>query len=276
MKKHDLAYIREPLEELSTHQLDEMLQAELKKDSINDDLVRLILSVLEDRESNRPQEVTPEVEKSWTRYLTHTAAPKEKLGRKNRGMLKAASIVLALLALLAVVPQEAEATGFFERIAQWTESIFEFFSPGSIRAESAEYVFETDNPGLQEVYDTLVELGVTEPVVPMWLPEGYELGSCEIYNTPIKDNVTILFSKGKSHIVFIVDIYRQAPVNQRYEKDDTDVCIYDIEETFYNVIHNIDHWVVVWTKSNLECSLTIDCQEDTLHKIIKSIHKTGE
>ena len=43
------------------------------------------------------------------------------------------------------------------------------------RNEQPEYVFETDHPGLQQIYDAVVEMGVTEPVVPMWVPEGYDL-----------------------------------------------------------------------------------------------------
>ena len=56
--------------------------------------------------------------------------------------------------------------------------MFAFFSPDEPTQAIEEYEFRTEHPGLQEVYDAVAGLGVTEPVVPMWIPEGYTLFMC--------------------------------------------------------------------------------------------------
>ena len=68
MKDNNVAYRREFLEKLSTAELDEMLQKELKKESIDDDLVRVVLSVLEEREADYPVESNEEIESAVERY----------------------------------------------------------------------------------------------------------------------------------------------------------------------------------------------------------------
>ena len=275
MKERNVANIRETLEQVSTQRLDEMLQEELQKDHVDEKLVRLILSVLEDRDGDSPLELTPEVETAWVRYLARTVVPEEKHVKKTPWLPKVASIAAVLLALIVVAPQEAEATGFFERIAQWTESVFEFFSPGSARFQSDEYVFETDNPGLQEIYDRLVELGVTEPVVPMWLPEGYELLNCESSSSPIKKGIRAAFRNGNKECIITVDIYNHI-VSYQYEQEEASVIPYEVNGTAYFLLNNYDYMTVVWNKSNLECMITIECQEEIAQKIINSINGMGE
>ena len=38
------------------------------------------------------------------------------------------------------------------------------------------------------------------------------------------------------------------------------------------IVKNTDAWVVVWTKDNIECSISVDCQEDELDRILRSIY----
>ena len=266
--------LRESLEQMPTQRLDEMLRAELKREPVSREFVRLILSILEERESDYPMESGAEVEAAWEKYQAHMdsrddAIPKPT--RKSSRLLKAASIVAVICVLFAAIPQKAEAETFFEMLARWTDCIFEFFSSGTGESVQLQYAFETDNPGLQEVYDILTELGVTDPVVPMWIPEGYELAECETYNTPTKTGVTARFSTDDRELVFAIDIF-DSEVSHEYYKDETPVEKHEKNGIVHNIMRNTDRWVVIWTKDNLECSLAIDCQEDILHKIIESIY----
>ena len=38
------------------------------------------------------------------------------------------------------------------------------------------------------------------------------------------------------------------------------------------IMRNIDNWVVVCTKDKTEFTITVDCQEDTLRRILESIY----
>ena len=153
-------------------------------------------------------------------------------------------------------------------------SIMEYISPRErlFDAES-EYVFQTDNPGLQQVYDAVVALGVTEPVVPMWLPADYELKEFVHLDSPMTKGIHGSFSNGQNELVYRITVYSGEPAHQYY-KDDTHYESHEREGTLFHITRNNEWWFVIWTNENIECVLTLDCTEDTLWKILESIHVT--
>lgn len=265
---------RESLEKMTTDQLDKLLQAELRRDPADGKLVRMILSVLKEREAARPVEIMPESSEVWEEYQKNTGRRQRRPVCKGRGVLKAAAAAAVVLVLFAAIPQRVEAESFFGRLARWTDSIFELFDPGEDK-DPVEYVFETDNPGLQQVYDTLVELGVTEPVVPMWLPEGYELTECKVQDSPRKCKVSATFVDKEIILSFVADIYEES-TNVEYQKDETEVETIEMSGTMHIVIRNNDMWVVVWNKDNIECCISANCQKDMLVEILRSIYSMEE
>lgn len=56
------------LERRSTAELDERLQAELRREAPDGNLVREILRVLEEREKDYPAEITPQIQAAWDRF----------------------------------------------------------------------------------------------------------------------------------------------------------------------------------------------------------------
>ena len=184
MKTYNMTGLRNALEELETSRLDEMLQTELEKESPDPDAVRLIASVLEERDSTVPTELTPNEKAAWQRYQTSISAGRKKTVQLRRWSAIAASLVLLVGLIFAVVPQQAEAETFWEMLQRWSTSVVEYFSRQD-RFMDKEYTFKTDNPGLQQVYDAVTEMGVTEPVVPMWLPEDAELIDLSKMETPL-------------------------------------------------------------------------------------------
>lgn len=275
MQQNNMTSIRELLEQMPTQQLDAMLQAELTKEHIDENSVRLILHVLREREKDDPVEITPQIEQAWEKYRQDTQALEKRALRPakvRRWLLRAASAAAVLLLLVSVVPQQAEAESIWEKLARWTDSIFSFFDPGEEEFSQETYEFRTDNPGLQQVYDAVVELGVTEPVVPMWLPEGYELVECKTGIMPRQEYVYARLSNGTDKIVYKITSY-SADVRYEYTKDKSQVDILEQYGITYNIMHNNEMWVVVWVKDNIECSLFVDCQEDILYEILESIYR---
>ena len=198
MKNYNTTSLRGMIEQMSTEQLDEMLLHELEKDSVDGSAVALIMEVLEKRDQNAPVEINPQVAAAWEKYQTHAPVQRRPKFSFRSWPVRIAAAVAVVIALALAVPQNAEAEGFWERLSRWTESILEFFTPGDEMAEQG-YVFETDNPGLQQVYDMVTALGITDPVVPMWLPEGFELLQCEVTETPSKSFVYARFkNEGKN------------------------------------------------------------------------------
>lgn len=265
--------LRKALEKHTTEQLDLRLQSELQKEKPSEDLVLAIMDILQERESNYPEEITDTVLESWAcfkKQCAEDAAPKKSpVGWKTLTSIAAGLLVLVLLS--ATIPKVLGAENIFQLIAQWTETVFSF-SQGK---ENEEYVYQTDNPGLQQVHDTVTELGVTEPVVPMWVPEGAELEELKITELPALKQVYARIANDGSVIVLSFDIY-EISHNRDYAKDSTCVKTIEIEGITHYVVSNDGEWKALWVHDNIECSLSVDCQENVLHKILYSIYYTEE
>ena len=276
MKLNSVASRREFLKELSTSELDRMLQDEIRKENIDDGLVRLILSVLEEREQDYPVELNEEVVADAEKFGNSIVAPQSVQTRKKwPPVLKAASVLVVVGMLLFVLPQAAHAENFLDLLARWTESVFEFLNPAEERDEQPEYVFETDNPGLQQIYDAVVEMGVTNPVVPMWVPEGYELLECKTTSVSRDRSVHAVLSDGENTFFFrLSEIDPKNGVN--VYKDEIDVITYEYNGTTHYILNNLNRQIATWNADNAICSIAVDCQEDILFKILKSIYTKEE
>lgn len=265
--------LRRELETIPSEQLRVMLHAETEKDVPDDDLVLTILHILEDRD---PDEITPASSRekaAWKLFRKRVRARKRKLPFNTRSLANAAVFLLVISLLMVMIPGQAEADSWWDRIARWTDDFFGFFREEEEETfKLEEYEFRTDNPGLQQVYDAVVELGVTEPVVPMWLPEGYKLDYL-ISDTVLDKKLLIAsFEDSKKTIIYQATVLSTDKSGQ-YMKDGTPIITYEKYNTAYNIMKNNDIWVVVWTNENIECSMFIDCQEDVLYEIIASIYR---
>lgn len=270
MKLHNVTGLRESLEQLQTEELQTMLQSELERDPPDPDSVRLILSVLEDRESQTNQQLTEQKEAAWQKYQKKIAQLQKKPSKHWNVLAKAASVVLIAGILIATIPGQAQAETFWEMLQRWSNSVLEYFDRDRVRVEE-DFIFHTDNDGLQQVYDAVVELGVIEPVVPMWLPDEYSLAELETLETPALKRIYARFIYNDKEITYKLDFFSSVPTHQYY-KDDTHYETYEREGATYNLAQNGGWQIAVWAKDNIECSITIDCQEDTLRRILNSIY----
>lgn len=267
--------LQRELEVRSTEELRTMLHAETDKDVPDDDLVLSILHILEDREPDVPDSGSEKEEAAWKLFRKRVRARRKRKPLCYSNLLRIASVVLAICLLFTLVPQQAEADNWWQRLTKWTSDFFGFFREEDDTFRMEDYVFETDNPGLQQVYDAVVELGVTIPAVPMWLPEGYELLELRIVETRVKQYVYAQFSNDGRECVLKINVLN-GEAAKAYFKNDVDVMQHEIGGTIHNLVNNEDDWIVSWTKDNIECSIFIDCAEDVLHEIIDSIYRWRE
>lgn len=274
MQQNNVTSIRELLEQMPTTQLDEMLNAELGKEIPDANAVKLILDILKQREKDHPIEITPEIESAWKKYQQDSAKIRDGKRRVKipSWVLRSASVAAVFVLILLTIPQQAQAESFWDRLVRMTSEIVEFFSPDDTESRLEEYTFRTDNPGLQQVYDAVTEMGVTVPVVPMWLLDGNELVECKVTENPRKNHVYARFSISDVDAVLIVDVYMDDALHV-YQKDEKINKQYELYETTFNIMRNNNFWVVIWTIDNIECSIIVDCSEDDLYRVLKSIYE---
>lgn len=273
MENVNIADLRRELNQMSSQQLRELLDRETGKETPNDDLVLTALHILEDRDAEKPVELGPESKKAWRRYQERVHARDPKPVARLPRLVQAASIALVLLGLcLIYLPQQAQAGSFWKILTDWTDDIFQYVNIGSEETQPEAYVFQTDNPGLQQVYDTVVDyLEITEPVVTKWLPEGSELVEIKRVETRGKKSVHAKFAIEENEIILAYNKLEDDRSPQ-YHKSADQVEEYEINGIVHNYMRNGSVWVVNWARHNVKCSICLDCQEDVLRQIIQSIY----
>lgn len=265
---------KEALKNLSTLDLDAMLNTELREEVPNRDLVRSILHVLEEREKDQPVEITPEIQAVWDKFNAkdQRRADRPRPTARSWVAIRAASIAAVLcLILVPVIPQTAKAESLWERLTRWTAEVLEVLTAHDAKFDHSEYVFTTDNEGLQQVYDAVVELGVTEPVVPMWIPDEYELDEMKITSLSDKDDLYANFFNGEDELIFKLDVMKRN-VWHEYHKSDENALEYEFSGVKHYIMQNNNRWKAIWGKEEIECFISFGGNKEDFNKIIQSIY----
>ena len=275
------------LKQLSTSQLEKILRKDIDFDGTdNQDMIFEILSILKDRDQGK----SPETDAAWQEFKEHynisdgegmslyptAETTAKKKGKKHIGLRKLAVAAAAVLVLVCALPPALGAVNIIELIAQWTNEEFTFMNSEREPREEYEFIYSTDNPDLQEIHDAVQELGVTENVVPSWIPDGFEMIEFDISDLYAYDHLSTFFkNESGDTIKFTATIYsnREAMGGSNYEKDETEVEIIELNDTTYYIMSNIDKWVAVWEKDNVECMIGTSLEKEELIKIIYSIYE---
>ena len=275
MENKKILELRRELELLDTEKLEAILHDAVHKEPADGEIVRLILRILEERDNDYVLSIDTAIDTAWERYQNNIEKQKTSRVISWALPLRVASIIAVVGLVLLAIPQKADASSFLQRMIRWTDSIFELFSPYEQMTKYPKYVFKTDHPGLQQVYDAVVELGITVPVVPMWLPEECELIECKVTTTPKKTYIMARFTWRGNSIILEYDILSDM-VSTVYQKSYPDIEIMEIAEVKHSIMQNDTMFVVIWERDNIECFIQGEIQEDILLKVVRSIYTKEE
>lgn len=261
------------LDHLPREELRRMLTEELQKPTseIDDAFIRLLMAKLTSMGPDPAFIDDAAVGEACAKFRENTRKAQVPRKRWHQSwMLKVASTVLVLGFLFFALPGAAQANDVHEVLSWWSDSVFRFFAPGK-QPNTHTYVYETDNPGLQQLFDVVTELGITDPVVPRWVPDGFEL-------TEIKTHHALDFSaihahlKSKDHQLLLSFVINNDKTNFQHEKDNESVYIWELSGYDHYMISNKGEYIVTWMAYGIECTITTDCSEEDAYKIVKSIY----
>lgn len=274
MEWNKTAYTPEMLAALDADELTQLLHAQLQKRTceMDDAFVRQLLKELEARGKDPTLTDDAAVERACEKFRQDTAkASGRKRSWYRSWMVTAASVAVVLGILVFTLPGTAEAENIRDVLTRWTDSVFHFFSPGESAYAAQDYVFETDNPGLQQIYDEVVALGITDPVVPMWVPEGSELKDIELFVFGGDKSLAAEIMNNNTFIYITVIVHGEdAPF--QYEKDVENVEIIEVAGVEHYMMSNNDAYIVTWMIDMVEYSIMTDCREEDVHKLLNSIY----
>lgn len=270
-------YTPDVLARLPREELRRMLAEELHKDThqIDDAFVRTLLSELQARGADPSFVDDGAVVAACEKFQTATEA--KQTPQKHwyqHWMLKVASVVLVLGVLFFSLPAAAEAKNVPEVLTWWSDSLFQFFLPGS-RPNIEEYVYKTDHPGLQEIYDAVTEAGIIAPIVPSKLSDDFIL--LELKMLPMQGDTSIYasFISDSNKILFTAIAHSQQPMLQ-YEKTPESITVWNIAGIDHYVLSNTDTFIITWVTDNIECTITTDCPEEDVYILINSIYTSED
>lgn len=273
MKKIDTSSPQRDWAQLSTEQLDALLHSELRKEHPDEGVVLPILKTLEEREKDCPVSLTPEeAEALWEKYKAPIVIHNRRKRRWVTGIAAAAAVICLVI---MAIPRTVGARSVLGALFHWTSSIFEYVDPDQTETRpQTDLEFVTDNPGLQQVYDKMTELGVTEKVVPSWVPDGFELQELKVTPTPGGTKVRAFLKNGGAIITLSYRLTMDtAPL--QYEKEDSAVEAYEFAEITHMIMANDDSLSATWVMNDVECIISTDVKKEYLYKMIDSIYRRG-
>lgn len=210
------------------------------------------------------QHYMPETEK---RVLESEAGHKPK--NRNIRCLRSLSAVAAVLVIIFIGSITAKAFGLdiWEAVVTWTQETFHLSGRN-----------QTDGPGkdgelaFDSLQAALDHAGITEALVPTWIPEGYQLTDITVEATPLQNIYTAIYHNGQKSLKLTVrDFLSSAP--EYIEQSDDFLEAYEVAGIEYHLFSSYNAVKAVWLKDSFECYISGDITIEELKLMIDSIEK---
>lgn len=285
---------------MSTEELTELLRqdAMLPPEQETDlDAILYIMEVVAKREAVEHPEESPSTEAAWASFnalyrpkdgegqslyedtdeeatpvLTAVPAPPAecKKPRKNvRFAVRAAIAAAVLIVMLVCGSLLACASGheLWAAVTQWTKDAFGFNS-SSMPLDGDALYRDVNDPR-----DVLLKYGIATPLLPTWMPEGYEFKEIELMETPTRKVFYVWYMHDLSEIGITIAALSTTPI-LAHEQDEQNTDIYTKNGIDHYIITNLEETTIVWTVGTYDCSIRGPISTEDAQNIIDSIYRS--
>lgn len=197
--------------------------------------------------------------------------------RPRRRMPALLAAVLAAVVLLAgMITAQAMGLDIFGVLARWTDEEFQFVdtSGPSGQAQGQPRPAVNEEVFFDSLEDAFTAYGITTPLLPTWLPEGYVCTKVSVTGTPENVIYHAGFSDGENAIGLglIESTTEETRHFSVYEKDETDVVLYESHGIVHYIFGNSGGSVISWVNDDFECFIDGYFSLETAKKIVDSIY----
>lgn len=280
------------IRKLSTEQLEQLLAQDfdLYKESgtENNEYVLQILEVLEEREKSQSPNHLSDVDEAWkefhTRYngadssdqslfadiLTDGHVGREK-SRKQRRVFSKHQIVAAIISILMLAMMIPAALGcnLMEIIGQWTATNFSF-NYGTYKKpdlENNSYASDQIFDNLQQALDYYDIQAIKEPVN---IPNGFVQDSISAAANEKSTSVDAYYICEDKTIAINITKFTE-PRKYIYEKDETTVEKYYVNNICHYIFQNNGRVIATWAIEGIEASIHGDISVESMKELINSM-----
>ena len=276
------------LDQLSMEQLEDLLRADFaSSDPKNEPAVFHILEVMEKREKENPTGRLPDTAQAWKEFQQYynipegegqslypvrsnperpsapTSAKRTRRFRPRKVLLVAAVLVLMFGGMLTA---QAAGVDVFGAIGRWTEEKFHFEIIPTSEDGTTDYTFR----------EASSEKGLPQSLIPTWYPKGFEPSE------PIDDSVEnyvdsvyceyINREENRSYLAMVSRYYDSNSIAATvYEKDDTEVELYENNGRNFYIMSNLDTLTATWSDGKMAIDISGQLEINELKYIIDSI-----
>ena len=128
---------------------------------------------------------------------------------------------------------------------------------------------------MQEIYDAVTRAGITAPIVPSMLSDEFQLSELKIAHMQGDSSIYISLRSGNNEIQLTAIAHSEQSMLQ-HEKKAESISVWNIADIDHYVISNNKTLIVTWVTENIECTITTDCPEEDVYRLICSIYTSED
>lgn len=283
---------------MSTAELNEYLRQDSYCEDSNLDDILYVMEVLERREKEDGNYSPPDVQKAWAEFQKYyntedndgkplhdfddedddePTAEIISIKKACKGLNRTIKSIISVAAVLCVIlagSVTAKALGYdiWDAIIVWTKDTFGFETTVN-EPKPSEYVKQIPEE-LTELNDLMLNHGLSNKLIPSYIPEGYKMGSLEYDDLGDADTIFCQLSNGANDIMLIYSIHSGDSTSFQLEKDALSPEKYESGGTTYYIMSNMDDYLVSWLSDNVECTILGIPSHDEALKMITSLYQS--
>lgn len=283
---------------MSTAELNEYLRQDSYREDSNTDDILYIMEVLERREKEENKSNAPDVRKAWAEFQKYyntedndgkplhdfddedddePTAEIISIKKARKGLNRTIKSIISVAAVLCVIlagSVTAKALGYdiWDAIIVWTKDTFGFETTVN-EPKPTPYVKQIPEE-LDELKNLMTEHGLSNKLIPGYIPEGYKLANLEYSDLGDADTIFCQLSNGSNDIMLIYSMYSGDSTSFQLEKDALSPEKYESGGTTYYIMSNMDDYLVTWLSDNVECTILGIPSHDEALKMITSLNQS--
>lgn len=283
---------------MSTEELEEILRqdSELPQDEKYDmSAIIYIAELIAQRERKDPKGRFTNVNKAWKSFMedyypipcdgktipkekfseitadrnkTKTASPKRKKPINLFTRTASVAAIVAVVLLIGTVTAYAMGINLWSVIAQWTDETFNFSASEQTKEPVITHKAQLEYNSLP---DALIANDIKVPLVPKWIPEGFEQTELQVCSKPF---LVFCATYTCSKKVICINISEADPNGMNiYQKDKESVSEFVADGITHYIMSNLSLNKAIWQNGSFECSISGDVSKEELERMITSIYE---
>ncbi len=185
----------------------------------------------------------------------------------KRRLLRFSLIAAAIVLALSATAFAAAKIGWFP-----TWNTEELWSRQARSEQTAQMAVLPKPSYYDEMAEALKSTDAPEHMIPLWMPDGYEMTSCESNITSPFVSYVFCFSNARQHKILLQLSSYSNSAAYLYSIDEGSPDIYTAGGVDHSILTNMDSYGAVWWRKNFECFIYGYENKEDLTKTIDSFY----